>query len=132
MANAPAAHFGFTKLLVNDLEKTATFYKAVCGLVETARVSDEIAGRRIDEILFNATGVGGATLVLLKFVGSPKPSNDEVILGFVTADLEAFVQRACAAGGAVSQGIREVPAHGVKVAFVTDVEGHLIEVVQII
>ena len=128
----PSAHFGFTKLLVNDLDKTAAFYKSVCGLVETARVSDAIAGRQIEEVLFNATGEGGATFVLLKFVDAPKPTNDEVILGFVTSDLEAFVQRACAAGGTVVQGIRAVPAHGVKVAFVTDVEGHLIEVVQML
>jgi len=132
MANAPNAHFGFTKLLVDDLEKTAAFYKSVCGLVETARVSDAIAGRQIQEVLFNATGEGGATLVLLKFVGAPKPTNDEVILGFVTPDLEAFVQRACAAGGALAQGSRTLPEHGIKVAFVTDVEGHLLEVVQML
>jgi lactoylglutathione lyase len=132
MTAAPTAHFGFTKLLVNDLDRTAAFYKSVCGLVETARVSDAIAGRQIEEVLFNATGEGGATFVLLKFVGAPKPTNDEVIIGFVTPDLEAFVQRACAAGGALVEGIRAVPAHGVKVAFVTDIEGHLLEVVQML
>jgi predicted enzyme related to lactoylglutathione lyase len=132
MANAPSAHFSFTKLLVNDLDKTAAFYKSVCGLVEMARVTDTIAERQIDEILFNATGEGGATFVLLKFSGAPKPSKDEVIVGFLTTDLEAFVQRACAAGGSVVQGIREVPAHGVKVAFIADIEGHLLEVVQML
>jgi lactoylglutathione lyase len=132
MISAPSAHFSFTKLLVSDLDKSAAFYKSVCGLVETARVSDAIAGRQIDEILFNATGEGGATFVLLKFVGAPKPANNEVIVGFVTPDLEAFVQRACAAGGALAEGIRAVPAHGIKVAFVTDVEGHMIEVVQML
>lgn len=132
MTTVPTAHFGFTKLLVNDLDRTAAFYKSVCGLVEIARVTDAIAGRQIQEVLFNATGEGGATFVLLKFVGAPKPTNDEVIIGFVTSDLEAFVQRACAAGGALAEGIRAVPAHGVKVAFVTDVEGHLLEVVQML
>jgi len=67
-----SAHFGFTKLLVDDLERTAVFYKAVCGLVETVRVTNTIAGRRIDEILFNATGEGGATFALLKFADVPK------------------------------------------------------------
>jgi len=127
-----SAHFGFTKLLVDDLERTAVFYKSVCGLVETVRVTSTIAGRRIDEILFNATGEGGATFALLKFAGAPKPAHDEVILGFVTPDLEAFVQRVGAAGGAVVEGIRTIPEHGVRVAFVTDVEGHLLEVVQLL
>jgi predicted enzyme related to lactoylglutathione lyase len=126
------AHFGFTKLLVDDLEKVAQFYKAVCGLTELYRVESEIAGRGIREILFNATGVGAATFVLLKFEGAPKPTNDEVILGFVTPDVAAFVDRAVAAGGRIVQEIREQPEHGVKVGFVTDVEGHLIEVVEML
>jgi lactoylglutathione lyase len=125
-------HFSFSKLLVNDLEKTATFYKAVCGLTELARVEAEIAGRGIKEIMFNATGVGAATFVLLKFVDTDKIYTDEVITGFVTDDLEAFVARAQQAGGKLLQPIKNMPEHGVQVAFVTDVEGHLLEVVKML
>jgi lactoylglutathione lyase len=124
--------FGFTKLLVNDLEATAEFYKAVCGLTETARVDAKIGGRPISEILFAPAYQGAATFVLLKFLDAPKPTNDEVILGFSTEDLEAFVERAKAAGGAVVEAPYDNPEHGVRVAFVTDVEGHLIEVVQLL
>ena len=126
------AHFGFTKLLVDDLEGVATFYKSVCELTELYRVESEIGGRKIREILFDVTGAGAATFVLLKFEGAPKPTNDEVILGFITPDLEAFVGRVLAAGGSVLQEIRSQPEHGVKVAFVKDVEGHLIEVVELL
>lgn len=132
MTGAVKEHFGFTKLLVADLEKTATFYKSVCGLTELARVEASIDGRTIHEIMFNATGEGAATFVLLKFEGTQSPSSDEVILGFQTADLEAFVERTKAAGGKVVEDISEKPEHGVRVAFVTDVEGHLIEVVQLL
>jgi len=59
------SHFGFTKLVVQDLEAMATFYKDVAGLVEMARVQDAVGDRKIDEILFNATGQGGATFVLV-------------------------------------------------------------------
>jgi len=55
-----------------------------------------------------------------------------VIQGFITDDLEAFVERALTAGGAVVDAPWDSVEHGVKVAFVTDVEGHLIEVVQMI
>lgn len=125
-------HFSFTKLLVNDLETSAAFYKAVCGLTELGRVDAEIAGRGIREILFNATGEGGATFVLLKFTDTKQVYTDEVIIGFVTDDLQAFVERAVAAGGGVVAPIHEQREHGVKVAFVQDIEGHLLEVVEML
>lgn len=125
-------HFGFSKLVVNDLEKCATFYKDVCGLTEMARVDAEIAGRGIKEIMFNGTAPGAATFVLLKFVDTTKASTDEVITGFITDNLEAFVERAQKAGGKVVQAIESMPEHGVKVAFVADVEGHLLEVVEML
>jgi len=132
MAEAQKDHFSFTKLLVTDLDKAADFYKSVCGLVELGRVDAEIAGRKIREIMFNPTGEGGATFVLLKFLDAAKPSKDEVIVGFITPDLEAFVERTKVAGGRVVQNIFDDPEHGVRVAFVADVEGHLIEVVQML
>ncbi|HLG90146.1 MAG TPA: VOC family protein [Alphaproteobacteria bacterium] len=127
-----ADHFGFTKLVVGDLEKSAAFYKSVCGLVERTRVESEINGRTIREILFNATAPNAGTFVLLSFTDSPKPAAGETILGFMTPDLSGFVDRARAAGGSVAQDIKTAPEHGVKVAFVRDVEGHLIEVVELL
>ena len=130
MANDKRADFGFTKLVVADLERSLAFYRAVAGLEESARVDAEIAGRKISEILLHPTTPGGANLVLLKFLDRPAPAADEAILGFITADLDAFVARARAAGGSVYEAIKSMPEHGVRVAFVKDVEGHLIEVVQ--
>lgn len=125
-------HFSFSKLLVNDLERAATFYKDVCGLTEMTRVESVIAGRGIKEIIFNPTAPGAATFVLLKFVDTTKAYSDEVITGFVTDDLAAFVERTKKAGGKVVSEIKTMPEHGVKVAFVTDIEGHLLEVVQML
>ncbi|MBY6262095.1 glyoxalase/bleomycin resistance/dioxygenase family protein [Azospirillum sp. 412522] len=125
-------NFGFTKLLVSDLEATATFYKTVCGLEEMARVDEEIAGRQISEILFKPPYEGAATFVLLKFLDTSAPSTAEVILGFITDSTDAFVERTLGAGGTLVQEARDMPAHGVRVAFVTDPEGHLIEVAQLL
>ena len=125
-------HFGFTKLVVKDLAASDAFYTKVCGLTHLGRVQAVIAGREIDEIMYNATGTGAATFVLLTYTDMQKPSSEEVILGFQTADIVAFVERVKAAGGAVSQEITSMPEHGVKVAFVTDNEGHLIEVVEML
>jgi predicted enzyme related to lactoylglutathione lyase len=126
------AHFGFTKLIVNDLEKTVAFYKEVCGLEEWARVSADVNGREIDEIMLQPTAENGATLVLWKWRDRDAIVVDEVILGFQTPDVTAFVQRVRDAGGAIVQDIKDMPEHGVRVAFVTDVEGHLIEVVELL
>lgn len=131
MSLPPKAHFGFTKLLVRDLEKAARFYSDVCGLTELARVEAAIAGRPISEIMFNTTGEGAAMFVLLKFMDTDGADGRDVILGFQTDDVAAFVQRAVAAGGKIVDPIRDDPDHGVKVGFVSDPEGHLIEVVQV-
>lgn len=126
------AHFGFTKLIVNDLDGTAEFYKTVCGLTELARVTAGVNDRKIDEIMFNATGQGGPTFVLWKWLDRDASSTDEVILGFQTPDIAAFVERVTAAGGKIVSPVVDMPEHGVKVAFVTDIEDHLIEVVELL
>jgi catechol 2,3-dioxygenase-like lactoylglutathione lyase family enzyme len=127
-----ADHFGFTKLIVGDLEKSAEFYKSVCELTEQARVDAAIEGRRISEIMFNPTGQGAATFVLLAYPDEPRPKGGEAILGFITEDVHAFVARAKAAGGTIAQDVASQPEHGVKVGFVRDIEGHLIEVVELL
>jgi predicted enzyme related to lactoylglutathione lyase len=129
-SNALGVHFSFTKLVVGDLERCAAFYRAVWGVEQTARIDAEIAGRKISEILYAPTAPGGATLVLLAFHDAPKPAAGEIILGAVTADIEAFFARAAAAGGRVIEAIHEMPELKIKVGFVADPEGHWIEVVQ--
>ena len=126
------AHFSFTKLLVDDLDRSAAFYKSVCGLVEQMRFDGSINGRPISEITFLSTYPGGGSLTLLKFKDAPKPTNDEVILGFTTSDLDAFITRVEAAGGKVTDPIKTLRKMNLRVAFVQDVEGHLIEVVQLL
>jgi predicted enzyme related to lactoylglutathione lyase len=119
-------------LLVADLEVSAAFYKTVFGLEERARVRSEIADRKINEIMFVPQTPGGASFVLLHFDGVTTASSDEVILGFITTDLSGLITRVKRAGGTVVEPARERAEHGVTVAFVTDIEGHLIEVVQML
>ena len=131
--SAPRCSYAFTKLVVDDLEKMAAFYSQVYGLREVARVQERIAGAAIDEIML---GVGAdmspGSLVLLKFVDAPPPRNGEVILGFTTDDLPALLERVRAAGGAVHDAIRQMPEMKIQVAFATDPEGHLAELVQLL
>ncbi|MEO8694594.1 MAG: VOC family protein [Acidimicrobiales bacterium] len=128
--SVPPDHFGFTKLLVADLDTSAAFYRSVFGLQETGRIESEIAGRAIEEILFSPTGVGAATFVLLRYLDATRASDSEVILGFITSDIDALMQRALAAGGSIRRDAQDYSDLRVKVAFIADNEGHLLEVVQ--
>ena len=126
------AYFGFTKLVVGDLEKSARFYKSVCGLTEQARIDSAVGGRAMSEILFNPSTAGGATFVLLAFHDQPQPASSETILGFTTTDIAGFVDRVRSTGGTIVDDIAARPEHGVKVAIVNDPEGHMIEVVELL
>jgi predicted enzyme related to lactoylglutathione lyase len=129
----PTASFGFTKLIVHDLEKMAAFYRDVYGLHAVNRVTGEsIGGESIDEIMMSPDPKAQwSSLVLLKYVArAPSPSG-EVILGFTTDDLSALLERVTAAGGGITAPIKALPHLGVRVAFATDPEGHLAELVQV-
>ena len=132
MATSQSQHFGFTKLLVADLEASAAFYTEVCALQELARVESSIGGRPIKEIMYQPTGEGAGMFVLLQFTDQSAPGRDEVILGFQTTDVGAFIERALAAGGSLVEPVKDMQEHGVRVGFVADNEGHLIEVVELL
>ena len=123
---------GFTKLVVDDLDKASAFYNAVCGLVEEGRGDDQIGGAPIREVYFKADPPGTGTFTLTKFLDGPKAASQAVILGFVADNVDTFIERAVAAGATVVEEARSRPEYGVKVAFVRDVEDNLIEVVEII
>lgn len=126
------AHFGHVKVVVDDLDRCAAFYGDVCGLVEYGRADATMNGMVGTEVMFAPTSEGGAMFVLVKFHGAPAPQSTDVLLGFRTDDLEAFCGRLVAAGGRVTQDIVTVAEHGVKVAFAADVEGNLLEVLQLL
>lgn len=130
----PPEVFAFTKLIVHDLEKMAVFYRDVYGLHAVNRVRGEsIGGEEIDEIMLSPDPKATwSTLVLLRYLGRGPSPNGEGILGFTTSDLPALLERVRAAGGGITAPIKEMPELGVRVAFATDPEGHLAELVQVV
>ena len=130
----PPETFAFTKLIVHDLEKMVVFYRDVYGLHAVHRVRGEsIGGEEIDEVMMSPDpSAQWSTLVLLQYLGrAPSPSG-EVILGFTTDDLPRLLERVRAAGGEVHAPIQEIPEMKLRVAFATDPEGHLAELVQML
>lgn len=130
----PRSTFSFTKLIVHDVEKLAAFYAEVYGLHALNRVRGEsIGSEAIDEImLFPDPKAPFGSFVLLKYVARGPSPNGELILGFTTDDLPALLDRVSKAGGGVHAPIQELPELKVRVAFVTDPEGHLAELVQVL
>jgi predicted enzyme related to lactoylglutathione lyase len=125
-------HFSFTKLVVPDLDASAAFYTEVFGLQEQYRVKDDIGGRSMQEILFEPTAPGGAMFVLLHFDDTPEPVPGSVLGGFVTDEIDDVFQRAVAAGATVVDPVHDAPEHGVRVGFLADPDGHLLEVCQLL
>jgi lactoylglutathione lyase len=130
----PEASFGFTKLVVDDLERMAAFYQQVYGLHAVNRVRGErIGDEEIDEIMLSPDPEAAyGSLVLLEYPNRGPSPNGELILGFTTSDLPALLERVREAGGGVHTPIKEMPELRLRVAFATDPEGHLAELVQLL
>jgi predicted enzyme related to lactoylglutathione lyase len=124
------AHYGFSKVFVHDLEGMAAFYEEVFGVVPANRHQDEMFGRKIDEITYQATAPEGPALTLIKYLDSAGPTAGESVQGFITTDIEALVDRALEAGGSAPDPIRRIEEFALRVVFVLDPEGHVNEVVQ--
>jgi predicted enzyme related to lactoylglutathione lyase len=123
------ATYSFTKLVVGDLDAMATYYAEVFGLTELRRVTADIAGERIDEIMLGADGAH-AGLILLRWLDRPSPPTGETIIGFLTSDIGALFARAEAHGGRAMGPPRISAEAGMVVGFLEDPEGHLVEVVE--
>ena len=120
----------FAKTFVADLEAMSKFYEEVLGLVPYARHSDMMLGRPISEIMYQASYEGGPAFTMISYTDGNPPPPGEAVQGFVAADLAAACERALAHGGTVPEPIKEVPEYGIKVAFILDPEGHVLEVIE--
>jgi len=123
---------GFTKLIVEDMDAMSKFYGALCGFEEEGRGDAQIAGRPVREVYFRSDPPGTGTFTLTKFLDAPRLATEAVILGFIATNIDQFVETAVTAGGIVIETVKLDPAHGVKYAFVKDIEGNLIEVVELL
>lgn len=135
MSEKRKAIFSFTKLIVDDEERMAEYYHQVYGLNKLQRVqeADNGAVGPIREVIMGpGETMSAESLVMIKFVDKPAPRDQEVILGFITDDLDALAERVLAHGGTHVGPIKAMPQHGVRVLFATDPEGRLSENVELL
>lgn len=123
----------FTKLIVKDEEAQAAYYGAVYGLNPVYRAEGTSDGEPYREVILSpGDGMAAGSLVMFNFTQRTGARDQQVILGFVTEDIDALVGRIEANGGKLVGPVRDEPEHGVRVVFATDPEGALTENVQML
>jgi predicted enzyme related to lactoylglutathione lyase len=128
-ATARSTRFGFSKLLVADLDRQADFYTKVFGLKILRRIEAELEGEHLSEIVLDTGKADKSEIfILFTYPSRPAPPIGEVVLGFFATDLAATVQRAVEHGATVQ--IAPMTLDGNRFAFVTDPEGHVCEIIE--
>ena len=122
--------FAFTKLLVNDLEGQFAFYSSVFERVERTRYEFDDRPDPLAEIIMTSPDGVQQSLVLIHFKNQPAPSPGSAVIGFQVTGIEEVVRRAESAGGTVTEPPKEMAEIGIKVAFVQDPEGHVLELFE--
>jgi len=128
----PATAFAFTKILVRDVTAAENFYTQVLGLTVLARVVRE-GEEPVEETIMAVPGAEtGARLIVERPIGRPLPSPGESITGFMVDDVDSAVTAAVGAGGSIVHAPMNNEEHGLRLAFVADHEGHVIELLQML
>ncbi len=127
-----SSQFSFTKIIVADVDRLYGFYHDVFGLAQINRVRQGEGQAELDEIIMGPAGAGYSvpSLVIQRYPNRPVPARGEATLGFIVADIDRTIQTAVAAGAVIDRPVRTAAEHGIRVAFIKDPDGHLIEIVQ--
>jgi len=124
-----AIAFALAKFKVGDLAVLEHFYTAALGFTVTARIEEGEGDHQIRELIL---GLGGEQphFALIHYPNQPVPLPGEAIVALVVADLESALAKVVAHGGTDQTGVIPVPDWNLKLAFVTDPEGHQLELMQ--
>ncbi len=116
-----------TRYRVNDLEKTATFYRDVLGLEETRRHKSP----RGSELAFFKAPGSSEEIEICYFPdsGPVEVQADLTHLAFEVEDLRTFAEKTAAKGYPLSDGPTETGSGGL-IAFIDAPEGYEIELIQ--
>jgi lactoylglutathione lyase len=117
---------GYTILYVEDVRKTVDFYERAFGL--STKVLHEEGD--FGEMNTGATSLAFCSHALIRQMGKrpahPNPHAPSFEIAFVTPDVDVALQRATAAGAVVVQA-PTVMEWGQTVAYVSDLNGFLVE-----
>lgn len=127
-----ALSFAFTKIIVADLDASEQFYSQTLGLSRVTYIEfGEGVGHLQEVVLAMPNGsADAAQLNLIHFPNKPMPAPGATVIGFMVADVDATVAAMTGAGGSVTVPALEMAEHRLKLAYVTDIDGHIIEILQ--
>lgn len=126
-----ALAFGFTKLVVDDLEGVARFYREVFGMKEVHRVSSDEHKYALDEVVLSlATAPNQHALLIMRYRDRPCPAAGAAWMGFSVSDIAATLVAVEKFGGVIEVAVHKNEEHRVLAAIAADPAGHLIELVQ--
>lgn len=121
----------FVKIVTDDPETLLAFYSRAFDFKVIQRVKSSAGTEwELEEIITHAANDAGCTLVLLKFLARPVPEPGGIVLGMRVGDIDAALKRAVDAGATVVRPLKTEAEHGVKVVFVQDPGGNLIEIIE--
>lgn len=126
-----AIAFAFARFKVADLADLEIFYTRALGFTVTMRVDE---GEGADELHEIFLGLGGAQpqFALIHYPNQPVPQVGEAIVSLIVDDLEATLAAVKTHGGKDVTGVIAVPDHHMKLAYITDPEGHMLELMQML
>jgi len=121
--------FAFTKIIVADLDAMERFYCDTLGLKVAARIDVNERGWNLKEVVLSI-GDGTTQLNLLQYRDRPAPPLGEAVVGLSVEDMDAVIGTVVDAGGKLVTPPVEIPEHRLKICYVADPEGHLLELLQ--
>ena len=123
--------FAYTKLIVRDAAILESFYCDALGLKHVRRFDDGEGDQALIEIFLSVDPEGGGVeLALMQYLNRSAPAPGAGALAFMVDDVDATVAAAEAAGGAVVTPPRTIEGYNLRVASVSDPEGHMVEFMQ--
>ena len=121
--------YAFTKIIVADLAAMERFYVEVLGLSVRTRIAVDKPGYAIRETVL-VIGESETLLNLVQYLDRPCPLPGEAVVGLTVDDMDAVIAAATNASGSVITPPVDIPDHQLKVAYIADPEGHLLELLQ--
>lgn len=124
----------FFKMIVDDLDRVANFYKDVFGMHELFRMKESITDDMpIEEVLLTSADNENEqklNLMLVKMLDKEAPKDSTLIIGFLVRDIAEVCDSVLKNGGKIIRPASLIKEQGVICAVVSDISNCLIELVQ--
>lgn len=124
----------FFKMIVDDLDRVANFYKDVFGMHELFRMKESITDDMpIEEVLLTSADNENEqklNLMLVKMLDKEAPKDSTLIIGFLVGDIAEVCDSVLKNGGKIIRPASLIKEQGVICAVVSDISNCLIELVQ--